>query len=118
MYGITGGTTRFGGAAACYGVATMSRLLQIIGLFCRMSSLLKGFLAKETYDFKEPTNRSHPIPLVVAQFGISIWGSSYEGSPSFTSQSVAQNLEAYDVVKCVAECVAVCCSVMLCMRWQ
>jgi len=24
-------------------------------------SLLKGFFAKETYNFKEPTNRSHPI---------------------------------------------------------
>jgi len=45
----------------CYGVATMSRLLKIIGLFCRISSVLYGSFAKETYDFKEPTNRSHPI---------------------------------------------------------
>jgi len=44
-----------------YGVATISRLLQIIGLFCRISSLLKGSFAKETYYFKEPTNHSHPI---------------------------------------------------------
>ena len=36
-----------------------SRLLKIIGLFCRISSLLKGSFAKETYNFKEPTNRSH-----------------------------------------------------------
>ena len=48
-----------------YGVATISRLLQIIGLSCRISSLLKGFFAKETYTFKEPTNRSHQI---VAQY--------------------------------------------------
>ena len=33
------------------------RLLQIIGLFCTISSLLQ----KETYVFKEPTNRSHRI---------------------------------------------------------
>jgi len=33
------------------------RLLKIIGLFCTISSLLQ----KETYVFKEPTNRSHPI---------------------------------------------------------
>jgi len=42
-------------------VATSSRLLKIIGLFCRISSLLKGSFAKETYNFKGLTNRSHPI---------------------------------------------------------
>ena len=45
-----------------YGVATISRLLKMIGLFCRISSLLQGSFAKETYHRKEPTNRSHPIP--------------------------------------------------------
>ena len=44
-----------------YGVATISRLLKIIRLFCRIPSLLQGSFAKETYNFKEPTNRSHPI---------------------------------------------------------
>jgi len=44
-----------------YGMATISRLLKIIGLFCRRQSLLLGSFAKETYYFKEPTNRSHPI---------------------------------------------------------
>jgi len=44
-----------------YGVATMSRLLKITGLFCRISYVLQGSFVKETYDFKEPTNRSHPI---------------------------------------------------------
>ena len=44
-----------------YGVAPISRLLKIIGLFCRIQSLLQGSFAKETYDFKEPTIRSHPI---------------------------------------------------------
>ena len=44
-----------------YGVATISRFLKIIGLFCRISSLLQGSFVKETYNFKEPTNRSHPI---------------------------------------------------------
>jgi len=41
------------------GVATSSRLLKIIGLFCRISSLLKGSFAKETYNFKEPTNMGY-----------------------------------------------------------
>jgi len=38
----------------------ISRLLQIICLFCRILSLLYGTFAKETCIFKEPTNRSHP----------------------------------------------------------
>jgi len=42
-------------------MATIRRLLKIIGLFVRISSLLSGSFAKETYNFKEPTNRSHPI---------------------------------------------------------
>jgi len=33
----------------------------MIGLFCRIQSLLYGSFAKESYDFKESTNRSHPI---------------------------------------------------------
>jgi len=44
-----------------YGVATACRLLKIIGLFYRISSLLQGSFAKETYNFKEPTNGSHSI---------------------------------------------------------
>ena len=44
-----------------YGVATISRLLKIIGLFCRILSRSQGSFAKETCNFKEPTNSSHPI---------------------------------------------------------
>jgi len=43
----------------CYGVATISRLLKIIGLFCKILSLLWGSFAKETNNLKESTNRSH-----------------------------------------------------------
>jgi len=42
------------------GVATISRRLIIIGLFCRISSLSYGSFAKKTHNFKERTNRSHP----------------------------------------------------------
>ena len=45
----------------CYGVVTSIRLLNIIGLFCRIQSLLQGSFAKETYNFKEPTNCSLPM---------------------------------------------------------
>jgi len=43
------------------GVATVSRIDKIIGLFCRILSLLLGSFAKETYNFIDPTNQSHPI---------------------------------------------------------
>jgi len=44
-----------------YGEATISRLLRIIGLFCKRALEKKRYSAKETYNFKEPTNRSYPI---------------------------------------------------------
>jgi len=44
-----------------YGVATISRLLKSIGLFCKRALQKKPIFSKETYNFKEPTNRSHPI---------------------------------------------------------
>ena len=44
-----------------YGVATISRLLTIIGLFCKRALWKRLYSAKETYNLKEPTNRSHPI---------------------------------------------------------
>ena len=62
-----------------YGVATISRLLQIIrllckrahtcyGLFCKRDLEYEGLVyvsfAKETQNMKEPTNRSHPIVCV------------------------------------------------------
>ena len=56
-----------------YGVASISRLLKIICLFCRISSLLLGSFAKETYNFKEPTSRSHPIPITHTHTRIFWW---------------------------------------------
>jgi len=46
-------------------VATINRLLKIIGLYCRIKSLLYGSFAKETYNCKEPTDRRHPICTLV-----------------------------------------------------
>ena len=43
-----------------YGVATISRRLKIIGLFCKRALQKRRYSAEETYKFKEPTNRSHP----------------------------------------------------------
>jgi len=47
----------------CYGVATISRLLQIIGLFCKRALRKRRYSAKKTYNFMEPIHRSHLIPL-------------------------------------------------------
>ena len=46
-----------------YGVATVSSHLKIIGLFCTRALLKRRYSAKETYIFKEPDNRSHPISV-------------------------------------------------------
>jgi len=46
-----------------YGVATISRLFEMIGLFCKRALLKRRNSAKETYDFKGPTHRSHPISI-------------------------------------------------------
>jgi len=48
-----------------YGVATMSRLLKIIRLFCKRALQKSLYSAKETYNFKEPTSRSHPIFICI-----------------------------------------------------
>ena len=34
---------------------------KIIGLFCKRALYKRQYSAKETYNFKEPANRSHPI---------------------------------------------------------
>jgi len=49
-----------------YGVATISKLLNIIGLFCKRALWkrlysAKETSAKETYNFKAPTHRRRPI---------------------------------------------------------
>jgi len=50
-----------------YRVTTISRLLKIISLFCRMLSLSLGSFAKETYNFKEPAHHSQPISWLSIQ---------------------------------------------------
>ena len=44
-----------------YGVAMISRLLKIIGLFYKRALQKRPIFYIETYNSKEPTNRSHPI---------------------------------------------------------
>ena len=44
-----------------YGVATISRMLKNTGLFCKRDLQKRPIFCKETYIFKHPTHRSHPI---------------------------------------------------------
>jgi len=44
-----------------YGVAVVSRIDKIIGLFCKRDLSKRRYSAKETYNFIDPTDRSHPI---------------------------------------------------------
>jgi len=44
-----------------YGVATISGLLEIIGLFCKRALYKRLYSAKETYNFKAPTNGRRAI---------------------------------------------------------
>ena len=44
-----------------YGVALVSRIDKIIGLFCERALYKRRYSAKEIYNFIDPTDRSHPI---------------------------------------------------------
>jgi len=48
-------------------VATSSRLLKIVGLFCKRTLQKRLYSAKETNNFKEPTNCWHPIQSKIAR---------------------------------------------------
>ena len=48
-----------------HGVATISRPLEIKGLFCKRALEKRLYSVKETYNLKEPTNRSRPLGLSV-----------------------------------------------------
>ena len=55
-----------------YGVATMSRLPQNIGLNCKRALWKKQYSAKKTYIFEEPANYSHPIRYKCVR-SVSMW---------------------------------------------
>jgi len=107
-----------------YGVATISRLLKIIGLFCRILSLLSGSFAKETCNFKGPTNRSHPI-WQVEEFVVSPrirgmnarlqqWAAKeYMRGSASLDMGISWRICGYARLR--MQCVAVCCSVLQCV---
>jgi len=48
-----------------YGLASISMLLKIIGLFCKRALQKRQYSANVNYNFKEPNNRSHPIHVYI-----------------------------------------------------
>ena len=52
-------------------MATVSGIDKMIGLFCRIQSLLQGSFAKETYNFIDATNRSQPMRELIGTRGLS-----------------------------------------------
>jgi len=44
-----------------YGVASINRMLKNIGLFCKIDLQKRPIFCKETYIFKRPMDRGHPI---------------------------------------------------------
>jgi len=53
-----------------YGVALVSRIDKIIGLFCKRALQKRQYSAKETYNFIDPTDRNHPICIYVCRKGM------------------------------------------------
>jgi len=59
---------RIGVRDVCYGVALVSRIDTIIGLFCKRDLQKRQYSAKETYNLIDLTNRSHPIMCVCVMY--------------------------------------------------
>jgi len=83
--------------ALSYGVATISRMLKNIGFFCKRDLQKRPIFCKETYIFKHPTHRSHPIP------------------PRPVLSLCCSVLQCVAVCCSVLQCVAVCCSALQCV---
>ena len=81
-----------------YGVATVSRIDKIIGLFCKRALKKRQYSAKEIYNCIDPTYRSHPIGL----FGVTFLR---EGSGVFVCVCERVCLR---VCVCLRLCVCVC----------
>jgi len=87
-----------------YGVATISRPLKFVGLFCKRALYKRLYSAKETYDLKGSTYRSHPTRII-----------SHPAHTAPAQKCVA--CQEDPVLQCVSvlQCVAVCCSVLQCV---
>ena len=95
-----------------YGVASVSKIDKIIGLFCKRALQKRQYFAKETYNSKEPTNRSHPIAIYVS---VQIPCCAVCCSVLQCAVACCSVLQCVAVCCSVLQCVAVCCSVLQCV---
>ena len=80
----------------------------MIGLFCKRAPSKRRYSANETYNFKEPTNRSHPIVSLCLYASVSL---RLCVSHVTTSTSVTARV-------CVCMCAYVCVCVRLFYNWN
>ena len=103
-------TNRLQTKSCDYGVATISRLLKIIGLFCRMSSLIYGFLQKRPVILRSllivATSYCNPPECIHIHMCIYILQNRRRRVDISTWCSVFCS-----VLQCVCSVYAVCCSV-------
>ena len=105
-----------------YGLASISRLLKIIGLFCKRALLKRRYSTKETCNFEEPTNRSHHIRRLgicgsnhdIGLFGrISslVYGSFAKETYNFKERTFCKRATYHDSI-CIPSIAHHCCSVL------
>jgi len=96
-------------------VATISRLLKIIGLFCKRAPQ-RVSSAKETYNFKGPANCSHPILYCSVLHCVTVMVCCSVLRCVAVAEDAGAKVDIQGVVVCrgVLWCVAVCCSVLQC----
>jgi len=70
-----------------YGVARISRLLKFTCLFCKRALSKRRYSTKETYNFKEPTNRSHPVSIYIS---MQVWMCAYTHTTIFKFSIIKQ----------------------------
>jgi len=104
-----------------YGVATISRLLKIIVLFCRKCPLLHGSFAKETYLVKEPTNRSHVIYAYAWHDSCisdcCITGGCTTSYIQHVCLHVLEDVRHRKHTMCAMTCSYGCCDAFICVTW-
>ena len=92
-----------------YRVSTISRLLKIIGLFCKRALEKRLYSAKETYNFKEPTNHSQPICMhIIVGVGVWLWDCTRCVCVYSWECVCVRGLYPYVMQICVYACICLC----------
>jgi len=91
-----------------YGVASVSKVDKMTGLFCKRALENRLYSAQKTYNFKEPTNRSHPISVYVYAY-VYVCTHIHSGAASCLSTRSTHTLP-FDLVT------QVCVTCVICMN--